>query len=351
MSYIWTSATVNECEYYVDGLKETGRAQQYTSSQIPPRYSQISPAMNTPSAPFVSTVATCNYLNPDDTKIIDSEFDLSSNASFRPLLLLPPSNEREKDGPPSRSRSPFGRRAFHEDQPYPLPNSPLLLPSESKESLIPSYYLSSSPKSPVLHLDVKTRPSKGKKRTDSAALWLGVYFMLNLTLTLYNKSVLIHFPFPYTLTALHAFCGTIGTTVLLHWNRLSQLGALLPVLRKGGRPLTSPAISTLPAPLNRREKCVLFLFSILYTVNIVVSNASLKLVTVPVRPSPSFLISTPLTPGQFHQVVRGSAPLFTIFLSAVLLGKHSSRAKLISLIPVVAGLGFAYVVTSLFPKN
>jgi len=50
-----------------------------------------------------------------------------------------------------------------------------------------------------------------------------------------------------------------------------------------------------------------------------------------------------LTPGQFHQVVRASAPLFTIFLSAVLLGKHSSRTKLISLIPIIAGVGFAYV--------
>ncbi|KIJ93646.1 hypothetical protein K443DRAFT_684387 [Laccaria amethystina LaAM-08-1] len=278
--------------------------------------------MNAPSAPFVGTVATCNYLEPDDTTIIDSEFN---NAAFKPLLLLPPSTEREKNNPPSRSRSPFGRRAFHEDQPYPLPH-PLLLPSESKDSLIRPYYLSSSPKSPVLLLDIKTpsKPHTSRKRSDSAALWLGVYFMLNLTLTLYNKSVLIHFPFPYTLTALHAFCGSIGTTVLLHWNWLSRLGAPLAALYTGRRRLSSSSPSTLPAPLNRREKCVLFLFSILYTVNIIVSNASLKLVTVP-----------------FHQVVRASAPLFTIFLSAVLLGKHSSRAKLISLIPVIAGVGFA----------
>jgi hypothetical protein len=269
-------------------VKETSRAAIFLKyHQDTP---QISPVMNAPSAPFVGTVAMCNYLEPDDTTIIDSEFN---NAAFKPLLLLPPSTEREKNNPPSRSRSPFGRRAFHEDQPYPLPH-PLLLPSESKDSLIRPYYLSSSPKSPVLLLDIKTpsKPHTSRKRSDSAALWLGVYFMLNLTLTLYNKSVLIHFPFPYTLTALHAFCGSIGTTVLLHWNKLSHLGAPLAAFRTGGRPRPS----SLPAPLNRREKCVLFLFSILYTVNIVVSNASLKLVTVPVRPLPPSLSQSYLPP-------------------------------------------------------
>ena len=231
------------------------------------RVEQFPPIMSTP---FVGTVAMCDYLEPGNTTTIDSEFDLTSNAAFKPT-------------PPSRSRSPFGRRAFHEDKPYPLPYPPL---PDSKDSLIPPYYLSSSPKSPVLLLDLKTRSSKphtSRKRSDSAALWLGIYFVLNLTLTLYNKSVLIHFPFPYTLTALHAFCGSIGTTVLLHWNKFSHLGALLAAFRTGGRPLSSSTPSTLPAPLNPREKCVLFLFSILYTVNIVVSNASLKLVTIPVR--------------------------------------------------------------------
>jgi hypothetical protein len=113
---------------------------------------------------------------------------------------------------------------------------------------------------------------------DSPSLWLALYFALNLSLTLYNKSVLIHFPFPYTLTALHALCGTVGASI---------------VLRLQG-PETAPTTSwsffhKITPVLSVRESIVLLLFSMLYTINIVVSNASLRLVTVPVScqyPSP-----------------------------------------------------------------
>lgn len=44
---------------------------------------------------------------------------------------------------------------------------------------------------------------------DSAGCWLVLYFVFNLGLTLYNKGVLVRFPYPYTLTALHTFCGSV----------------------------------------------------------------------------------------------------------------------------------------------
>lgn len=92
-----------------------------------------------------------------------------------------------------------------------------------------------------------------------STFYLALYFTLNLALTLYNKSVLISFPFPYTLSALHAFCGSVGCTILVR---------------------TGPT----PVPrLNTHEKLILLAFSGLYTVNITVSNVSLGLVTVPVR--------------------------------------------------------------------
>ncbi|KAJ6590979.1 triose-phosphate transporter family-domain-containing protein [Mycena vulgaris] len=130
--------------------------------------------------------------------------------------------------------------------------------------------------------------------------WLAMYFCFNLGLTLYNKGVLLRFPFPYTLSALHALFGTIGGTLL------GKRGYFV------------------PPRLNLRETAVLLAFSVLYAVNIVVSNVSLQLVTVP-----------------FHQVVRASTPIFTILLARILFGTNSSRAKKISLIPVVAGVGFA----------
>ncbi|TEB32667.1 TPT-domain-containing protein [Coprinellus micaceus] len=172
---------------------------------------------------------------------------------------------------------------------------------------------------PNLHTPSKSAHSGQNLRSPNPAFWIVLYFTLNLSLTLYNKYVLIHFPFPYTLTALHALCGTVGTCIMLH-----LVGMGKPSASPGEKELTTKS-SVSPIPnLTLKETVVVLLFSMLYTVNIVVSNASLKLVTVP-----------------FHQVVRGSTPLFTIALSALLFNKRSSRAKLIALIPVIAGVGFA----------
>ena len=92
----------------------------------------------------------------------------------------------------------------------------------------------------------------------SQLTWLSLYFVSNLSLTLYNKGVLVRFPFPYTLTALHALCGSLGGYVLME-NGVFDSRAL--------------SVS---------ENLVLAAFSVLYTVNIAVSNLSLGLVTVPV---------------------------------------------------------------------
>ncbi|KIJ63665.1 hypothetical protein HYDPIDRAFT_92303 [Hydnomerulius pinastri MD-312] len=135
---------------------------------------------------------------------------------------------------------------------------------------------------------------------NSQPFWLMLYFSFNLGLTLYNKGVLIRFPFAYSLTALHALCGSIGGFVLL------KSGAYV------------------PAKLTDADNLALIAFSVLYTINIAVSNLSLQLVTIP-----------------FHQVVRAATPIFTILLSMFLFGARSSRQKAASLIPVIAGVGLA----------
>jgi hypothetical protein len=90
------------------------------------------------------------------------------------------------------------------------------------------------------------------------AFWLTLYFALNLALTLYNKVLLVSFPYPYTLTAIHALFGLAGGTYL----RLRNVYQ--------------------PKSLCGSDHAVLVAFSILYSVNIAISNASLDLVTVPV---------------------------------------------------------------------
>ncbi|KAF9011899.1 hypothetical protein BDQ17DRAFT_1321889 [Cyathus striatus] len=186
----------------------------------------------------------------------------------------------------------------------------------------PSSYSSISPpqSSKVLPPYATIQPSFG----DSPLLWLSLYFLFNLSLTLYNKTLLLRFPFPYSLTALHTFCGALGTFgMLFYQQRWIRKRGTVKTKRIWNARFDWEALTGIPK-LEARELVVLFLFSVLYTINIAVSNISLKLVTVP-----------------FHQVVRASSPFFTILCSFLLLGTRSTKAKLVSLIPVVAGVGFA----------
>ncbi|KAJ3790057.1 TPT-domain-containing protein [Lentinula aff. detonsa] len=143
-------------------------------------------------------------------------------------------------------------------------------------------------------------PTSKTSFTDSRPFWLTLYFFFNLGLTLYNKGVLVRFPFPYTLTAIHALFGSLGGAILARFQVF------------------------VPPRLKKNETTVLLAFSFLYSINIVVSNVSLQLVTIP-----------------FHQVIRSTTPIFTIMFSALLLGKSSSRWKIITLIPVTVGVGLA----------
>ncbi|KAF8065238.1 triose-phosphate transporter family-domain-containing protein [Lyophyllum atratum] len=192
-------------------------------------------------------------------------------------------------------------RLFHDDQPYPRQVSPTSKPHQLPLEL-------PHPTSPTRRKAFRRRTwqyasvasLQRSRLLRHPSTYLALYFTLNLSLTLYNKSLLINFPFPYTLSALHALCGSIGSLILV---------------RNG----------SIPVPrLNTHETLILLAFSGLYTINIIVSNVSLGLVTVP-----------------FHQVIRASTPLFTILFSALILGTRSSRSKLVALLPVVAGVGFA----------
>jgi hypothetical protein len=86
----------------------------------------------------------------------------------------------------------------------------------------------------------------------SSYSWLVVYFAFNLVLTIYNKLVLAGgFPFPYMLTTVHCLFGTVGSSICLKNRVFTQ------------------------ARLTQSETIVIGLFSVLYAINIIVSNASL----------------------------------------------------------------------------
>lgn len=183
----------------------------------------------------------------------------------------------------------YRQRAFHYDQPYPSfakpHKQPLELPPPTSPTRRRSFASLQGNWLYVLFGNVKRT-----RLLSVPSTCLALYFTLNLSLTLYNKSLLIHFPFPYTLSALHALCGTIGSFILVH---------------TGSSPLPR---------LNARETLILFAFSCLYTVNIIVSNVSLGLVTVPVSncfQSPPNLFSIYYSFIKSSALQRHSSPSFS----------------------------------------
>lgn len=129
------------------------------------------------------------------------------------------------------------------------------------------------------------------------------YFLVNLSLTLYNKLALQAFSYPWTLTALHTGSSWIGC-------QLAERTGLSPRTARAG--------------YGYRESLLLLIFSTLYTVNIAVSNISLQMVSVPL-----------------HQVIRALTPFFSISISTILLGKSYSATIWISLCTILAGVGLA----------
>ncbi|KAG6841052.1 hypothetical protein C0991_002261 [Blastosporella zonata] len=260
-----------------------------------------------PQGPYVVLATperiTTPYSSSDD-KADSSGGRREEENDIKAMAVNDPQSLRVPGAIRGRNSALQSQRVFHQDQPYPR---------------IPSPTPSLQPHETPLELPQPTSPIRRKARfrrhnwlasvvacfQQSRLLvhptaYLALYFSLNLGLTLYNKSLLISFPFPYTLSALHALCGSIGSLILV---------------RAGSTPVPK---------LNFHETLILLAFSSLYTINIIVSNLSLGLVTVP-----------------FHQVVRAATPLFTILFSALILGIRSSPKKLVALLPVVAGVGFA----------
>ncbi|CAK7202213.1 hypothetical protein SEUCBS139899_004935 [Sporothrix eucalyptigena] len=134
--------------------------------------------------------------------------------------------------------------------------------------------------------------------TRSKLAQLGFYFLCNVALTIYNKLILGKFPHPWLLTALHTGSASIGCYVLR---------------MRGSIPRTK---------LNWNEEMTLLAFSVLFTINIAISNVSLAMVSVP-----------------FHQIMRSTTPVITVAAYRLLFGRSYSTETYLSLIPIVLGVG------------
>lgn len=133
-------------------------------------------------------------------------------------------------------------------------------------------------------------------------LFMAGYFFANLVLTLHTKWLLSNtkFTFPWILSGLHI--------------AMSGMGAWI-TLRVGSRG------SYRFMPMNWSLFVKITLFSTLYSINIAMSNVSMKYVSL-----------------ALHQVTRSGTPLVTLLLEFFILGKLTSKWFVASLIPVVAGI-------------
>lgn len=134
----------------------------------------------------------------------------------------------------------------------------------------------------------------------SKLLFLAAYFALNLGLTLSNKALLGKAKFPWLLTTLHASSTSIGCFLWMGFGslKLTRLG--------------------------RQENLLLVAFSVLFTLNIAISNVSLSMVSVP-----------------FHQIMRSTCPIVTIWIYRLVYGRTYSKATYLSMIPLIAGVALA----------
>lgn len=163
------------------------------------------------------------------------------------------SSHRMRHGFPTSTPEPLGRSPtlplYFPDHGSPSPSASQA--EQRKYALVGTDCLKSAAASPIARY-------RWSPIWNSRLAWLSLYFSLNLLLTLSNKSVLTDFPFPYTLTAIHALFSTLGGA-WLRWRGVYTSKHL------GGR-----------------DELVLVGFSVLYAINIAVSNISLNLVTIPV---------------------------------------------------------------------
>jgi len=129
-------------------------------------------------------------------------------------------------------------------------------------------------------------------------IWLIVWFGINISLTLMNKKFFRdwRFPFPVTLSSIHMASTWIFTSIL-------------PFQRK---------------TLSLREQGTIFLFSLIFTLNIAVGNTSIHYLTV-----------------SLNQVVRSIIPGITMMLSYFFLGTKYNKYHISTIGLVVIGVAMA----------
>lgn len=96
--------------------------------------------------------------------------------------------------------------------------------------------------------------------------------------------------------------------------------------------------------LTTSENLLMTAFSFLFTINIAISNVSLWVPLTLLRKFPALLLTPDLremVSVPFHQIMRSTSPVFTVFIYRLCYSRTYSVKTYISLIPVILGVGLA----------
>ncbi|RYH05433.1 hypothetical protein EON65_44700 [archaeon] len=131
-----------------------------------------------------------------------------------------------------------------------------------------------------------------------------VLFFSNVAVTMLNKAAFakVDFQYPYALSAIHMACNIIGAQVYFLWNR-------------------NVKPKTIEGP-NRRS--ILF-FSVIFSLNIAIGNASLQYVSV-----------------NFNQVCRALVPVIVLVVTMVYFKRAYSQERKWAVVPIVVGVATAF---------
>jgi hypothetical protein len=139
-----------------------------------------------------------------------------------------------------------------------------------------------------------------EKMDKGGLFWLFLYIAMNLLVTVLNKALLQTYdiPYPDMLALLHYAFTFAGSLVVMHVFRVAD-----------------------SAKLDRAAHLKLFLFSLLFNINILVSNVSLNMVSM-----------------AMHQIVRALTPAFTVAICFLWLSKTYAWNILASLTVMFGGV-------------
>ena len=130
----------------------------------------------------------------------------------------------------------------------------VIAPSIHTDTMIFHYTFQNTMQDEVIHENAKVSTS-----VQSGAFWLTAWFANNLFITIMNKAVFskLDFPYPYSLTAVHMACNSIGAMIFL-----------------------TASSSVNQKQLSPDQKKTMFWFSLLFAGNIAMGNLSLRHVSV-----------------------------------------------------------------------